>query len=206
MHLTASKSSYNDKKAIHFVATGRNFNAFNYIYKLRDTLTCYADANTLRPYFFDRRTHEGKAHRINRYWFHQKIIRTQMQKRGSQLLTDTILYLPNTHDLLSIAYYARTIDYDRYKKNEKISIRILINNKIYDVYIRYKGVDKIKSDWGETITCYKLSPLLVAGTMFKSGEGMTVWLSKDQYRLPIMVESKVLVGSVKGMLQKPKCY
>ncbi len=202
VHLTTSRARYNNSDALKIYAVGRNFNAFNYIYKLRDTMICYADVNTLRPYFFDRRTHEAKEHRMNRYWFKENIIRSQMQKRGGKLLTDTILYTPNTHDLLTVAYYARTINYDSCKINQKIPLNILINNKIHNLYIRYKGIDTIKSDWGEKISCYKLSPLLVAGTMFKSGEGMTVWLSRDKQRLPVMVEAKVLVGSVKGMLQK----
>lgn len=202
VYLSAKRTTYNNQSAVKIIGIGRNFKAFNYIYKLRDTLICYANDSTLKPYFFDRKTNEGKEHRVNRYWFKNTIIRSQMQKRGGKLLTDTILNVPDTHDLLSIAYYARTLNFDSCKINEKIPIKILINNKIYPVYIRYKGIGEVKSDWGEMITCYKISPLLIDGTMFNRGEGMTVWLSKDKQRLPIVVEAKILVGSVKGMLQK----
>ena len=37
---------------------------------------------------------------------------------------------------------------------------------------------------------------------FKGGENMKIWLSKDEYRLPLMVEAKILVGSVKAILDR----
>ena len=38
------------------------------------------------------------------------------------------------------------------------------------------------------------------GEVFKGGENMKVWVSKDKYRLPMMVEAKILVGAVKAIL------
>lgn len=48
----------------------------------------------------------------------------------------------------------------------------------------------------------RFSPLLVEGEVFKGGENMKIWLSKDEYRLPLMVEAKILVGSVKAILDR----
>ena len=36
--------------------------------------------------------------------------------------------------------------------------------------------------------------------LLKGGENMKVWVSKDKYRLPMMVEAKILVGAVKAIL------
>ena len=38
------------------------------------------------------------------------------------------------------------------------------------------------------------------GDVFKGGENMKVWVSDDERRVPVMVEAKILVGSVKGIL------
>ena len=82
-----------------------------------------------------------------------------------------------------------------------IPIRILLDDKIYDLYIRYLGLEKVKTDSGRR-QCYVFSPLLVAGDVFKGGENMKVWVSNDEYRIPVMVEAKILVGSVKGILDE----
>jgi hypothetical protein len=42
---------------------------------------------------------------------------------------------------------------------------------------------------------------LVDGTIFKGGEDMTVWVSNDRNRIPILVEANVLVGAVKVYLK-----
>ncbi|MDE5638425.1 MAG: DUF3108 domain-containing protein, partial [Odoribacter sp.] len=39
---------------------------------------------------------------------------------------------------------------------------------------------------------------------FKGGEGMKIWVSKDEKRIPLMVEAKILVGAVKGILEVKK--
>ena len=96
---------------------------------------------------------------------------------------------------------ARELDFDKFQKNEIIPIKILIDSKIYDLYIRYLGTSKIKAD-GQRQECYMFSPLLVEGDVFKGGETMKIWVSKDEYRIPIMVETKILVGSVKGIIDR----
>ena len=93
----------------------------------------------------------------------------------------------------------RELEFDQYKENDLIPIRILIDSKIYDLYIRYLGVNKLKIA-GRKQECYVFSPLLVEGEVFKGGENMKVWVSKDKYRLPMMVEAKILVGAVKAIL------
>jgi hypothetical protein len=85
------------------------------------------------------------------------------------------------------------------KKKDLIPVKILISGKIYNLYVRYLGVDKCKIDRRKH-ECYLFSPLLVKGEVFDGGENMKVWVSKDEYRLPLMVEAKILVGSVKGIL------
>uniref|UniRef100_UPI0026023C7A DUF3108 domain-containing protein n=1 Tax=uncultured Odoribacter sp. TaxID=876416 RepID=UPI0026023C7A len=92
------------------------------------------------------------------------------------------------------------INFDTLKPKELIPIRILIDNKIYDLYIRYLGIDKVRVG-GKKRECYVFSPLLVEGDVFKGGENMKIWVSKDEYRIPLMVEAKILVGSVKGILE-----
>ena len=38
--------------------------------------------------------------------------------------------------------------------------------------------------------------------MFLAGENMTVWVTDDQNRIPVLIEAKILVGSVKAYLSE----
>ena len=42
--------------------------------------------------------------------------------------------------------------------------------------------------------------MLVKGTIFKGGEDLLVWVTDDNKRVPVLVEAKILVGSVKAIL------
>ena len=106
---------------------------------------------------------------------------------------------PDTYDMLSVAWLARRLDFNQYKKGDQIPIRILLDDGIYDLYIRYLGKEEIKVD-KKKWNCHVFAPLLVEGDVFKGGENMKVWVSDDERRVPVMVEAKILVGSVKGIL------
>ena len=76
--------------------------------------------------------------------------------------------------------------------------------EIHDIYIRYLGKERIKNRDGRKFDCLKFKPLLVEGTIFESGEDMTVWVTDDQNRVPIIVEAKILIGSVKAVFVDAK--
>ncbi|WP_216616602.1 DUF3108 domain-containing protein [Marinifilum caeruleilacunae] len=200
--LSVEQSKYQEKDAYKFYGTGKNLKAFDWFFHLRDTLTSYAERETLAPLYFDRRTHEAKYHAHHEYWFNysDSTILSKIQKREKPEQLDTLANKPCTFDILSVAYYVRNLDFSKYKKGDKIPLSMLVDNEIHSLYIRYKGLETIKTKSGERFECLKFSPLLVKGTMFKGGEDMTVWLSNDDNRIPIQVEAKVLVGSVKGIL------
>ena len=200
--MSVEKQKYHEKDAYKFCGIGKNLKAFDWFFHLRDTLTAYVDIKTIAPLYFDRRTHEAKYHAHHEYWFNytDSTIYSKIQKRKKPVKLDTIACKPRTFDILSVAYFVRNIDFGKYKKGDRISISMLVDNKIHNLYVRYRGLETIKTRSRERFECIKLSPLMVEGTMFKSDEEMTVWLSNDDNRIPIMVEAKILIGSVKGVL------
>jgi hypothetical protein len=46
--------------------------------------------------------------------------------------------------------------------------------------------------------CIVFSPLLIEGTIFNAGDGMTVYVTDDQNRVPLLIETPILVGSIKA--------
>jgi hypothetical protein len=101
-------------------------------------------------------------------------------------------------------YQARNIDFMKYKKGDKIPITMVVDGEIHNLYIRYHGKEVAQTREGRKFNCLKFSPLLVAGTIFNAGEDMTVWVTDDRNRVPIVVEAKILVGSVKAVFTEAK--
>lgn len=202
VELKVDNAKYKNKDVFKFKALGRSAKAFDWFFKLRDTLTCYANKENMKPYFLHRQTNEAKYKADHKYSFdyQENKIYSVIQKRNKDVKIDTIPLTPCSFDLLSIAYHTRNINFDEHKIGDKIPIHMLIDNEIHKLYIRFKGYDVIKTKKKKKYPCIKFSPLLVKGTMFEDGEGMTIWLSNDKNKIPIMVEAKIIVGSVKGIL------
>lgn len=182
-------------------AVGGSLPSWDWIFTIRDTLISHYDKDTFLPYEFSRKAHEGNYHKTFDYVFNYQdsVVLGDIHRIGKYQRKDTVQLKSGTYDMLSVAWMARELDFDKYEKNDLIPIRILIDSKIYDLYVRYLGVNKTKVA-GRKQECYVFSPLLVEGEVFKGGENMKVWVSKDEYRLPLMVEAKILVGSVKAIL------
>ena len=200
--LEVKNEAYEGKPAYKIEALGRSLKAFDWFFKLRDTISCYVDTTSLKPYYFDRKTNEGDYIARHEYWFdyEQDQIYSKIKKKKKPLKKDTLENKFISSDIVSVAYYTRNLDFSKYKKKEKIPLRMLIDNEIHNLYIRYKGIEDVKLKSGEVYECLKFSPMLVKGHLFQGGEDMTIWVSNDKNRVPIMVEAKVLIGSVKGLL------
>ena len=200
--LEVKNESYGDKPAYKIEALGRSLKAFDWFFKLRDTISCYVDTTSLKPFYFDRKTNEGDYKARHEYWFdyEKDQIYSKIRKRQKPIKKDTLENKNISSDIVSVAYYTRNLDFSKYKKKEKIPLRMLIDNEVHNLYIRYKGIENVKLKSGEIYECLKFSPMLVKGHLFKGGEDMTIWVSNDRNRVPIMVEAKVLIGSVKGLL------
>ena len=78
---------------------------------------------------------------------------------------------------------------------------VLTTNEIPDYDINYLGKEKVETKEG-LFNCIKFSPLLIEGTIFKGGEQMMVWVTDDANKIPVRVESPIIVGAVRAELHK----
>ncbi len=197
---------YNDKDVFLFDSYGASHENYDWIYKVRDQYKSYVDKETLKPAFFDRQNYEGGFEVNNKYIFNWESnqIYSFTQNTDKPYSEDTLDLPECTFDLLSLVYYARNINFNNCQPGDKIPVISLIDNEIFNLYIRYLGKETIKDRGGKEHNCIKFSALLVEGTIFKGGEDMVVWVTNDKNKIPVLVEAKILVGSVKAYLKNAK--
>ena len=104
---------------------------------------------------------------------------------------------PGIQDIMSAVFSVRNVDYSKFQPGQKVPFNIFIDDEIWPIYIRYIGREKITVKSG-TYNCIKFSPYLIKGSLFKGGEGMTIWVTDDGNRVPIRIESEVSVGRVRA--------
>ena len=173
----------------HVVGTGTSNSSYDFLFKVRDKYESFFDTNTLQPYKFIRRIDEGGYKKYENVTFNQHT-NTAVSTAGTYTVPNCI------QDVLSAVYYARNINFDKYKTNDLIPFNMFLDNEIYNLHIRYLGKETIKTKYGK-FHSIKFKPLLVKGTIFEGGEKMTVWVSDDLNHIPLRIESPIKVGSIK---------
>jgi len=184
-----NQEKLNNKPVYHVTGSGTSNSSYDWIFKVRDKYESYIDTNTLQPLKFIRNVDEG-GYKINENVTFNKESNTAVTNKG-------VIKIPAcVQDVISSIYYARNIDYSKYNPDEKIPFTMLLDNEIYNLYIKYIGKEVIKTRYGK-FKAIKFSPLLVKGTIFSGGEKMMVWVTDDANHIPIRIESPISVGSVK---------
>jgi hypothetical protein len=186
---TTQATTLNGNAVFHITGVGVTYNSYDWIFKVRDKYETYLDSKTLLPLMFIRNVNEGGYKFTNHVTFDQAKHKAISEKKTFDV-PDCV------QDVLSAIYYARNIDYNKYKTGSKIPFSMFLDDHVYDLYIRYVGKEKVTTKYG-TFNAIKITPLLIKGTIFKGGEDMVVWVSDDKNHIPLRVSSPILVGSVK---------
>ena len=186
---TSSLERYNGKPVYHLVGTGATYSFFDGFFKVRDRYESYVDTTDLLPYKFVRNIDEGGYKKYNNVTFNHEA-NTAVSTNGVFKVTDCI------QDVVSMVYYARNINFDKYKVNDKILFDMFLDDEVFHMYIRYMGKETIKTRYGK-FNAIKIRPLLIKGTIFEGGEKMTAWLSDDPNHVLLRAESPIAVGSIK---------
>ena len=191
----------NGDKMYELKAVGVTHKGYDKMFRVRDTFAVFVNPLTLEPLEYRQITNEGSYTANHLYKFNKdsRTVTTRIKREDKPLETKIIDWPECSHDLLSMVYKARVIDFSKYKEGDKIPINLIVDGESFELYIRYKGKEVIKNRDGKKYRCLKFSPLLVEGTIFNKGEDMTVWVTDDKSRVPIVVEAKILIGSVKAI-------
>ncbi|MEJ7737658.1 MAG: DUF3108 domain-containing protein [Chitinophagaceae bacterium] len=179
----------NNKPVYHITGDGKTYPFYDGFFKVRDRYESFIDTATLQPYRFIRNVYEGGYKKYENVTFDQT--------NNTAVSEETVTKVPNCiQDVLSAIYYARNIDFDKYKVNDKIPFSMFLGNEVYNLYVRYLGKETVKTKKGK-FRSIKFKPLLIKGTIFEGGEKMNVWVSDDANHIPLRIESPISVGSVK---------
>ena len=186
---TVENTRLNNKPVYHVTGLGTSNPSYDWIFKVRDKYETFIDTSTLKPYKFLRHVEEGKYRKNEAVLFNHNE-KKAVSTRGTFPINECM------QDVLSSIYYARNIDFSKYKSGDKIPFSMFLDDESHNLYIRYIGREVIKTRYGK-FNAIKFKPMLVKGTVFEGGEMMSVWVSDDPNHIPLRIESPISVGSVK---------
>lgn len=182
--------THGKRDVYHVVGTGRSKGAFDWFFKVRDRYESYIDAERMHPYVFKRDVSEGGYEFYQEYtFFHNRnVMHTQK---------NTLVNIPyGVQDMMSSYYFARTLDMSKYQPGDVIVMQAVVDEKLEPLKIRYMGKEVVEVRNGK-YRCLKFQPLVQKGRIFSDPEDLTVYVTDDLNKIPVLLKADVLVGSIK---------
>ena len=189
LQIAAEKKMIGPRSCYHVIGSGKSVGAFDWFFKVRDRYESYVDADAMVPWLFVRDISEGGYKKKQRVVFNHYTDSARSEKK-------TISKPDNTQDLISAFYFARTIDLTKASPGDVFPINGYLDDEVIPLNIKFIGRETLHTDLGK-FKCVIFRPMLQEGRVFKESEDMTVWVSDDLNRIPVRVQSNILVGSIK---------
>jgi hypothetical protein len=185
--------SVQNRVCYHIVGKGESKGAVDWFFKVRDEYETFIDTISILPLQFIRNVREGKYKKYENVIFNHS-------KNVVLTASDSIKIPSNAQDILSAYYYSRCIDVSKKSVGDTISIFAYLDNEVAPFHLKFTGKETIKTSKG-TFKCLIFKPQLQTGRAFSEKEGMTIWISDDANHIPVRVEAKLVVGSIKMDLE-----
>ena len=181
----------NNYRAYHLVSTAKSKGVVSFFHKVRDKVESYMDKNGLYTWYFEKHLREGK---------HKEdvVVKYDQENHLAEYRGRTMGIPPGVQDPLSSLYYLRTRDFG---VGDSVFIDTNADGKNWELEVRCLRKEKIKTQVGEFDTLV-VKPLLKFGGIFQQKGEITVWLTEDRRKMPVLMRSKVKIGSIAAILIK----
>lgn len=179
-----------EQRPCYQIVTRANSNSFfSTFYKVDDRVESIVDAAGLFSWRFEKNLREG-SYRSNRVCTFDQINHLAFYN------DDTLEVTPFVQDVLSVLYYVRT---QKLEVGRSLLLDNFTDGKDYSLEVKILKKETVTVDAG-TFDCIVVEPLLRSVGVFKHEGRLKVWLTDDYLRMPVIMKSKVLVGSISAEL------
>ncbi len=195
-YLALKEVMYQNKLVFHSFTVAQTSGLADKIYGVKDIYESWFDKETNLPYKQARNISEGRYKKYNEVTYNRKDNTVHSKLSGIHPVPEKIL------DLSSSLYYIRRVDFSNIKEGEVIFVNMYFSDEVFPFRFVYKGKETVRTKFGK-INCFKISPVVEVGRMFKRADDLTIWLSDDNNRIPVSIQMDIrIVGIVNLKLIK----
>ncbi len=196
---------YGDRPVYQIQTTARSAASFSWIYKVEDVVYSYLDKVGLFSWRFEKRLREGS---------YKYDLNARYSPKDSLVKVENIRYTddmeikkqakfdlkspPFVRDVLGGFYFVRCMDL---AVGKSVYMANHDNKKIYNLEVKVYKKEILEVEAG-TFKCLFIEPLMQGEGIFKQKGRLKVWLTDDQYKIPIQMTSEVIVGHITTELEK----
>lgn len=191
------------KDVFHVKGFGETVGLSKVFFKVRDDYQSYIDKEENVPHRFIRDINEGGYTKDIVVDFNHNSKKATV-KDNKHNETSIFTFEKDTQDMVSAFYYLRNhLDTKSIKEGEEIEINMFFDNENFKFRLKFVGREVLKTNFGRVNTLV-FRPYVQSGRVFKEQESLTVWISDDENKIPLLVKANLAVGSLKATLTEFK--
>lgn len=188
--LSLEEDTLSGESLYHGRAIARTVGVADKLFNVKDIYESYFLKDTGLPVKAIRDIHEGNYKYYNEVTFNRDSNTVTSQKSGIHKMPENIM------DMVSVLYFIRRLDYASFKNGDAIKIDTYFGDELFPFEIRFRGTETVKTKLGK-FRCYKFVPIVEPGRIFENEDDMTIWITKDENLIPVMISFNMIVGSIK---------
>jgi hypothetical protein len=182
--------------AVHAISTARSAKAFDIVYKVRDSVQTWFDADSVFSLRFEKKLSEGRYHDDVTVVYEPDHGKVLLWRRGKEKPKQTLY--EKVVDVLAAGYKARTVPL---AVGDTLDFKTHDVDKVYDLLVFVRSRESVETPIGK-FDCFKVEPVLRSGGLFQKEKSARVfiWVTADTRRIPVQMQSKVSFGSVTAVM------
>ncbi|PKP12639.1 MAG: DUF3108 domain-containing protein [Bacteroidetes bacterium HGW-Bacteroidetes-3] len=196
------ETTNNQKEAFHILGKGKSTGIVSLFFNVKDDYQTYMYKESLLPYRFIRKIDEGGYTKDEEILFnHDKNEATVKNYKHNTV--DKHPIGNDIQDLLSSLYFLRNQNLTNLKVGDEIELKMFIDKEVTNFKLRFLGTEVVKTKFGK-VKSLKFRPMVQAGRVFKEQESLTIWISDDENKIPLLIKASLAVGSLRADLDEFK--
>lgn len=184
---------YGGRPTWKVIGTGRSIGALDWVFRVRDHYESHVDRTGFFPHRFIRQVREG-GYRLERQVDFDPARRTAATTQNGR--TRHHVMPPFVQDLVSAFYCARRMPLDTLLPGDVLNLPTLVDGKVHSIRARFIGPRQVKVKAG-LFDGLAFRPVVQEGRIWKDAEDLTVIVSADDRHFPVLIESDLVIGSVR---------
>ena len=204
VEVKTSEVQLDDRKFYKVEGIGRTLPTYRWFFNLEDVYTVWIDTASLRPVRFESDIREGDYTFRSDYVYDWEgsEIRTRWQSRQRPEQHKTMPLEENSMDPISLFFTLRAADAASFREGEPATLQMVLEDTIRHLRYRYLGRETKKIRNMGKFRTLKFDCQLGSsqGYSFTDGSVFTIWISDDENKIPLYIESPVKIGSINAYI------
>ena len=187
----------NDRPCYKATVSGRTTGSFDFFLRIRDQWRAYIDTTSILPVRSHRDISEKnyrKKETVN--YDHINDVADVQDNSKDEPKRKTVKVANNTLELVSGFFYLRTFNFDRMRVGEVIKVPGYLDGDNFMLEVTYKGREIVETMAGD-VRAFKLVPKMPKNKLFRGEDAISVYLSDDRNKIPVLFQAEMFVGTVK---------